>query len=296
MKKIVFQLVLFSIMTQNVHAQRIRFKEVTGHMIAGVTINGSVKARAMMDTGSSVSIIDSTFLINSGLNLNLNNCRQKVRFPAIGKTLNCYSMLTDTLTVDGLRSSRPVFVADLSKVLRPEIGKVNLLMGSCFKAKDGSRMLTLNIADGYVEYGRRTLPEKKYKKGIMTLDAQGFVGTDAPLRILTNDYVSGQIIGRFMIDTGNANYFSLCGKNENVKNFLTNKNIELEERFNKGKTYYYFKMDSAEMLGKEVNMEKKVMPVLPVRMRGDYAGTIGYKFLSEVELVLDYDYNFLYIR
>ena len=50
------------------------------------------------------------------------------------------------------------------------------------------------------------------------------------------------------------------------------------------------------MLGKEVNMEKKVMPVLPVRIHGDYAGAIGYRFLREVELVLDYDNNSLYIR
>ena len=293
---LILLLVLFTNLAQNVSAQRIRFKDVNGHMIAKVTLNGNTSARALIDTGSSISILDSTFIADSGIKLNMEDCRRKIRFPAVGKTLFCRSMLTDTLTVDGLRSSRPVYVADLSKIISSSSGRVDMLMGSCYKAEDGSRMLTLSIADGYVEYGRRTLPEKKYKKGIMTLDEQGFVGTDAPLRILTKDYVSGQIVGRFLIDTGNPGYFFLCGKNEKVASFLTSKNIELEERYNKGKTYHYFKMDSAEMLGKEVNMEKKVIPVYPIRMRGDYAGAIGNKFLNEVELVLDYDNNFLYIR
>ena len=288
--------VLFTNLTQNVSAQRICFKELNGHMIAKVTLNGSTSAQAVIDTGSSISILDSTFVADSGIELNMEDSQRKIRFPAMGKTLFCRSMLTDTLTVDGLRSSRPVYVADLSKIISSGSGRVDMLMGSCFKAEDGSRMLTLIIADGYVEYGRRTLPEKKYKKGIMTLDEQGFVGTDAPLRILTKDYVSGQIVGRFLIDTGNPAYFILSGKHEKVAAFLTSKHIELEERNNKGKTYHYFKMDSAEMLGKEVNMEKKVIPVYPIRMRGDYAGAIGNKFLSEVELVLDYDNNFLYIR
>ena len=48
-------------------------------------------------------------------------------------------------------------------------------------------------------HGKRELPEKKYKKGIMTVDKKGFVGTDAPLRILTRNYKSGQITGRFII-------------------------------------------------------------------------------------------------
>ena len=30
-----------------------------------------------------------------------------------------------------------------------------MVMGSCYMAKDGSQMLTLNIAKGYVEYGKR---------------------------------------------------------------------------------------------------------------------------------------------
>lgn len=293
---LLLQLMFFTFLAQNIHAQRIRFKDVNGHMFAEVTLNGNVKARTLMDTGASVSILDSTFLADSGLKLNLKDCHHRLRFSSLGKILHCRYMLTDTLTVDGLRNSRPVYVADLSKVLSSGLGKVNFLMGSCYKANDGSRMLTLNIADGYVEYGRKELPEKKYRKGIMTLDEQGFVGTDAPLRILTKDYVSGQIVGRFSIDTGNANYFILYGKNEKVAAFLTSKNIELEERIYNGKTYYFFKMDSAEMLGKEVNMEKKVMPVLPVRIHGDYAGAIGYKFLREVELVLDYDNNSLYIK
>ena len=293
---LILLLVLFTYLAQNVSAQRICFKELNGHMIAKVTLNGSTSAQAMIDTGSSISILDSTFVADSGIELNMEDSQRKIRFPAMGKTLFCRSMLTDTLTVDGLRSSRPVYVADLSKIISSGSGRVDMLMGSCFKAEDGSRMLTLIIADGYVEYGRRTLPEKKYKKGIMTLDEQGFVGTDAPLRILTKDYVSGQIVGRFLIDTGNPAYFILSGKHEKVSAFLTSKHIELEERNNKGKTYHYFKMDSAEMLGKEVNMEKKVIPVYPIRMRGDYAGAIGNKFLSEVELVLDYDNNFLYIR
>jgi len=55
-------------------------------------------------------------------------------------------------------------------------------------------------------------------------------------------------------------------------------------------------MDSAELLGKKVNMEKNVLPIFPTKAGKEYVGSIGYKFLREVELVLDYDNNYLYIR
>lgn len=295
MKKLLF--LLAAIAVQNAFAQHIRFKEVNHHMIAEVSLNKQVKARATIDTGSSITILDSTFVVSSGLELNTTSCHQAVRLPAIGKTLWCYQVLSDTLDVDGLRNTRPVYIADLRKARKWfKDGGYDMVMGSCYMAKDGSQMLTLNIAKNYVEYGKRTLPENKYKRGIMTIDKSGFIGTDAPLRIMDSDYRSGQIIGRFMIDTGNANFFFLCGKSEGVIESLDRQGFELSERTRDGKTVKFIKMDSAEILGKKVNMEKNILPILPTRIGKDYVGSIGYKFLSEVELVLDYDNNLLYIK
>ena len=294
--RVVILLALVSL-TQCLQAQRIKFKEVKKQMIAQVTLNDKVQARALIDTGASMTIIDSTYLVSSGLELNLKECHHAIRMPGIGKVLRCYRMLIDTLDVDGLKSSRPVYVADLRKIAKhSDVVPFDMVMGSCYQAKDGSKMVTLNIADGYISYGKRELPEKKYKKGIMTVDKKGFVGTDAPLRILTRNYKSGQITGRFIIDTGNANYFFLCGKNKEVMSSLQQQGFELRERNVQGKTIHYISMDSAEILGKEISMEKSVLLVLPIKLSGNYAGAIGYKFLKEVELVLDYDNNFLYIR
>ena len=158
-----------------------------------------------------------------------------------------------------------------------------MVMGSCYMAKDGSQMLTLNIADGYIEYGKRELPEKKFKRGIMTIDKKGLVGTDAPLRIMDSNYRS-------------ANFFALFGKSEGVIESLDRQGFELLERSKNGKVIQYIKMDSAELLGKKVNMEKNVLPIFPTKAGKEYVGSIGYKFLREVELVLDYDNNYLYIR
>ena len=58
MKKLLLLILVLS--TQNVTAQRIRFKEVNYHMIAEVSVNQQVKARAMIDTGSSITVLDST--------------------------------------------------------------------------------------------------------------------------------------------------------------------------------------------------------------------------------------------
>ncbi len=295
MKKLLLLILVLS--TQSVTAQRIRFKEVNYHMIAEVSVNQQVKARAMIDTGSSITVLDSTFVVSSGLELNMTACHHALRLPAIGKTLWCYQVISDTLDVDGLRNTRPVYIADLRQARKWfKDGGYDMVMGSCYMAKDGSQMLTLNIAKGYVEYGKRDLPEKKYKRGIMTIDKKGFVGTDAPLRIMDSNYRSGQIIGRFLIDTGNANFFVLWGKSEGVIESLDRQGFELIERTMEGKKIQYIKMDSAEMLGKKVNMEKKILPILPTKIGKDYVGAIGYKFLSEVELVLDYDNNFLYLR
>ncbi len=295
MKKLLLLILVLS--TQSVTAQRIRFKEVNYHMIAEVSVNQQVKARAMIDTGSSITVLDSTFVVSSGLELNMTACHHALRLPAIGKTLWCYQVISDTLDVDGLRNTRPVYIADLRQARKWfKDGGYDMVMGSCYMAKDGSQMLTLNIAKGYVEYGKRDLPEKKYKRGIMTIDKKGFVGTDAPLRIMDSNYRSGQIIGRFLIDTGNANFFVLWGKSEGVIESLDRQGFELIERTREGKKIQYIKMDSAEMLGKKVNMEKKILPILPTKIGKDFVGAIGYKFLSEVELVLDYDNNFLYLR
>ena len=295
MKKLLLLILVLS--TQSVTAQRIRFKEVNYHMIAEVSVNQQVKARAMIDTGSPITVLDSTFVVSSGLELNTTACHQALRLPAIGKTLWCYQVISDTLDVDGLRNTKPVYIADLRQARKWfKDGEYDMVMGSCYMAKDGSQMLTLNIAKGYVEYGKRDLPEKKYKRGIMTIDKKGFVGTDAPLRIMDSNYRSGQIIGRFLIDTGNANFFVLWGKSEGVIESLDRQGFELIERTREGKKIQYIKMDSAEMLGKKVNMEKKILPILPTKIGKDFVGAIGYKFLSEVELVLDYDNNFLYLR
>ena len=295
MKKLLLLILVLS--TQSVTAQRIRFKEVNYHMIAEVSVNQQVKARAMIDTGSPITVLDSTFVVSSGLELNTTACHHALRLPAIGKTLWCYQVISDTLDVDGLRNTKPVYIADLRQARKWfKDGEYDMVMGSCYMAKDGSQMLTLNIAKGYVEYGKRDLPEKKYKRGIMTIDKKGFVGTDAPLRIMDSNYRSGQIIGRFLIDTGNANFFVLWGKSEGVIESLDRQGFELIERTREGKKIQYIKMDSAEMLGKKVNMEKKILPILPTKIGKDFVGAIGYKFLSEVELVLDYDNNFLYLR
>ena len=295
MKKLLLLILVLS--TQSVTAQRIRFKEVNYHMIAEVSVNQQVKARAMIDTGSSITVLDSTFVVSSGLELNTTACHHALRLPAIGKTLWCYQVISDTLDVDGLRNTKPVYIADLRQARKWfKDGEYDMVMGSCYMAKDGSQMLTLNIAKGYVEYGKRDLPEKKYKRGIMTIDKKGFVGTDAPLRIMDSNYRSGQIIGRFLIDTGNANFFVLWGKSEGVIESLDRQGFELIERTREGKKIQYIKMDSAEMLGKKVNMEKKILPILLTKIGKDFVGAIGYKFLSEVEPVLDYDNNFLYLR
>ena len=100
MKTILFLITVLSF--QSAFAQCIRFKEVKNHMIAEVSLNKQVKARALFDTGSSITILDSTFVVSSGLQLNLTTCRHAVRLPAIGKTLWCYQVISDTLDVDGL--------------------------------------------------------------------------------------------------------------------------------------------------------------------------------------------------
>ena len=268
MKKLLLLILVLS--TQSVTAQRIRFKEVNYHMIAEVSVNQQVKARAMIDTGSSITVLDSTFVVSSGLELNTTACHQALRLPAIGKTLWCYQVISDTLDVDGLRNTQPVYIADLRQARKWfKDGEYDMVMGSCYMAKDGSQMLTLNIAKGYVEYGKRDLPEKKYKRGIMTIDKKGFVGTDAPLRIMDSNYRSGQIIGRFQINTGDANFFVLWGKSEGVIESLDRQGFELIERTREGRKIQYIKMDSAEMLGKKVNMEKKILPILPTKIGKD---------------------------
>lgn len=291
-------------------AQRISFKDYTGDLIAKVTVNDSVNANAMIDTGASASIIDSTFLADSGLHLNLRELTNapKLRFPALRQKLRCRYELIDTLDINGLRSTNRVVVADLKHFFKKmSIPSVDILMGSNFIAKDGSRMLTLDIRKGYVEYGRRTIDEKKYAKGIMTVDEKGFVGTNAPLKVLSSDMITVQFSGTFFIDTGNPNYFLLSYTNEKVRNVLKTSGIEPYERTIKGKEWKFVRAISAEMFGVEVpqslysahGKSKKnfLIPVISHHITShNYAGAIGCKFLREVELILDYDNNLLYIR
>ncbi len=291
-------------------AQRISFKDYTYHLIGRVMVNGSVEANAMIDTGASVSIIDSTFLADSGLHLNLRKFKKapKLRFPALRKKLRCSYELMDTLDINGLRSTNRVVVADLKHFFRKSsIPSVDILMGSNFMARDGSRMLTLNIRKGYVEFGRRTINEKKYAKGILTVDEDGFVGTNAPLRVLSSDKITAQFSGIFFIDTGNPNYFSLFYQNEHVRNVLKTSGIKPYELTVRGKELKCVEAVSAEMLGVEVAQHKYgaqgkstknfLISVKPNgKTRHDYAGTIGCNFLREVELILDYDNNLLYVR
>lgn len=276
---------------QFAYSQRINFKTIGNHMIADVMINDSVAAKAFMDTGCPITIIDSTFAVNSGFKINQEG--KRLRYHTFSSTSYCYPLMDDTINVNGLRSSRPVYVGNLKR--RKGVSDIDMILGSNYIAQDGSRMLTLNIAKGYVEYGRKEIG-KGFKEAIMTVDERGFVSTDAPLRLYTQNDGNGQLGGRFVIDTGNANYFFLCGKNERVSEFLKMKGIEPEEKIMHGKTIQYIRMQSAEILGKEVMMKGAPLVILPRMRFYDYTGAIGFKFLKEVEMILDYDNNLLYIK
>ena len=276
---------------QFAYAQRINFKTIGNHMIADVMVNGSMAAKAFMDTGSPTTIIDSTFAVNSGFKINQEGKSLKIRTPLI--TYYCYPLMDDTINVNGLRNTRPVYVGNLKR--RKGFSDIDMILGSGYIAQDGSRMLTLNIAKGYVEYGRKEIG-KGFKEAIMTVDERDFVSTDAPLRLYTKNDGNGQLGGRFVIDTGNANYFFLCGKNECVSEFLKMKGIEPEEKIMHGKTIQYIRMQSAEILGKEVMMKDSPLVILPRMRFYDYTGAIGFKFLKEVEMILDYDNNLLYVK
>ena len=289
MKVLCFLTLLFWM--QFAYAQRINFKTIGNHMIADVMVNGSMAAKAFMDTGCPITIIDSTFAVNSGFKINQEGKRLKIRTPLI--TYYCYPLMDDTINVNGLRNSRPVYVGNLKR--RKGFSDIDMILGSGYIAQDGSRMLTLNIAKGYVEYGRKEIG-KGFKEAIMTVDEHDFVSTDAPLRLYTKNDGNGQLGGRFVIDTGNANYFFLCGKNERVSEFLKMKGIEPEEKIMHGKTIQYIRMQSAEILGKEVMMKDSPLVILPRMRFYDYTGAIGFKFLKEVEMILDYDNNLLYVK
>lgn len=276
---------------QFAYAQRINFKTIGNHMIADVMINDSVAAKAFMDTGCPITIIDSTFAVNSGFKINQEG--KRLRYHTFSSTSYCYPLMDDTINVNGLRNSRPVYVGNLKR--RKGVSDIDMILGSDYIAQDGSRMLTLNIAKGYVEYGRKEIG-KGFKEAIMTVDERGFVSTDAPLRLYTQNDGNGQLGGRFVIDTGNANYFFLCGKNERVSEFLKKNGIEPEEKIMHGKTIQYIRMLSAEILGKEVMMKGAPLVILPRMRFYDYTGAIGFKFLKEVEMILDYDNNLLYIK
>ncbi len=276
---------------QFAYAQRINFKTIGNHMIADVMINDSVAAKAFIDTGCPITIIDSTFAVNSGFKINQEG--KRLRYHTFSSTSYCYPLMDDTINVNGLRSSRPVYAGNLKR--RKGVSDIDMILGSDYIAQDGSRMLTLNIAKGYVEYGRKEIG-KGFKEAIMTVDERGFVSTDAPLRLYTQNDGNGQLGGRFVIDTGNANYFFLCGKNERVSEFLKKNGIEPEEKIMHGKTIQYIRMLSAEILGKEVMMKGAPLVILPRMRFYDYTGAIGFKFLKEVEMILDYDNNLLYVK
>jgi hypothetical protein len=294
MKRLIIAFFLCCLCWMAADAQRIKFKNIRNHMIADVILDGNIKAKALIDTGGSMTLIDSAFAAKNGIEVNRQGERMRMRFP-LG-TVYCYPLQKDTLDVNGLHNSRPVYVGNVKEFHKKNNSvDVDMIMGTGYVAQDGSRMLTLNIDKGYVEYGRKEIG-KEYRKGILTVDEHGFVGTDAPLRLYPLYGKSGQIRGRFVFDTGNANYFFLCGKNKAVTQFINEKGIELEEKVMGKKTLYYFRMNSAEILGKEIDMKGQAMVVLPKVRFYDYAGAIGYKFLSEVELILDYDNNLLYIK
>ena len=262
-------------------------------MIADITLNHQIKAKAGLDTGCSYTLIDSTFAAENRLPVNYER-GMKMLFP-LGM-IQSYQLQMDSIDINGLHNTRPVYVGNLRKYHRKTSDyKYDILMGCHYRAQDGSRMLTLNIADGYIEYGKREIDEN-FKKTIMTVDEQGFIGIDAPMNIETQDRKSGQLNGRFVIDTGNANFFFLCGKNEVVTQFLHEKKIKPEETIKGGKTLKYMRMHSAEILGKKVDMRDDIIVILPKIRLSDYVGAIGFKFLKKVEMIVDYDNNLLYMK
>ena len=111
MKVLCFLTLLFWM--QFAYAQRINFKTIGNHMIADVMINDSVAAKAFIDTGCPITIIDSTFAVNSGFKINQEG--KRLRYHTFSSTSYCYPLMDDTINVNGLRSSRPVYVGNLKR-------------------------------------------------------------------------------------------------------------------------------------------------------------------------------------
>ena len=188
-------------------------------MIANVSVFDSIEAKAFMDSGCPTCIID--YSIAQRAKVRLDTCSYSMFFLDFNKAIECKHKLLDTLTINGLRCTSAVYVADLSKLPQSDVSSISpkVIMGNKFIGKDGSRMLTLQLGKGYIEYGQKTLSDKYTPIQMEVIPDKNFASIESLLALEDNNGKQASLVGRFVIDTGFAGDYILF-ESEKVKFFI----------------------------------------------------------------------------
>ena len=283
---------LLLLITINISAQRINFQTIKGHMIANVSVFDSIEAKAFMDSGCPTCIID--YSIAQRAKVRLDTCSYSMFFLDFNKAIECKHKLLDTLTINGLRCTSAVYVADLSKLPQSDVSSISpkVIMGNKLIGKDGSRMLTLQLGKGYIEYGQKTLSDKYTPIQMEVIPDKNFASIESLLALEDNNGKQASLVGRFVIDTGFAGDYILF-ESEKVKFFIKYFKLNIKQISYNGRKHSYIPISSTTFLNK--TSYKQSIRFKETTLR-NYDGTIGFGVLKNWEIILDYSNNTLYVK
>ena len=217
------------LMAQGVQAQRMKYQLENERMVCDITIGSHTKAHACIDLGLPVHIIDSTWLAKSGLPVTTRKMHVNIPFPFLKcQNITTSQMVREKLTINGMQTYRPVFVANLRKLSEAmKVKDMDVLLGNGLMAEDSLRTVTLFMKEQCLVWGNQDKSSNRIKAQTPLVTDSRFLIAEGSIRIVSalNDVVT--LSGRFLIDPDTPRALTLYGGNEEVAKVISKSSIAI---------------------------------------------------------------------
>ncbi len=272
----------------------------TGHRAACLTLQHKLPLKAMLESGIPFPILDSTFVFQNSALLNLSLKPSEISMNLNGEKIRCYYQTEDTVFLNrqiytgitliaNLRSRGIDMMYPVQTFCTPEDNIPSCIIELNLKRNYMRQLTRKELSFIQHQYSELTLRKGDYGK-MYNLEAE-FAIKDKTGKIAT-------LRGKFIPDLGNIIFLALFENHPNVKDFIQNTAIPIQQGLNKkGQPMPVKAMHIKEgVFNKKVPFSNVVFMITPHFTQLESDGFLGLDFLRHFDVIFDFSNHRFYFK
>ena len=271
------------------------------HYVFTASINGTVDATILVESGIPALLADSAYVFNSGIlsDLTLTPTGGKEKISLGGRVFNITHKANGTVRIGKSTS----FNGDVFVLSNYDYGNYEMAVPVMYLHNDldkGSRIVNLDLGNQRMQMlSRKALITKKanYSKSTMNTDTYMNMFAVETSATLDDGIKPRTISGNFLIDFGNPELLFLIEQTNEVQQFLAdNADMELHEAVapNGQVVGQYIITKQCQLC--EITFTDAVVVITKNLPLITTPGNIGLKFFEQTDAVFDFDKSVVYLK